>query len=86
MYSCKHGCGYEHSHKGAMNLHERIHCKTLKKEVEVENVSRETKEKKERKKSGCVHSWRLLSSQHQNEAMAIQAGYREVCRTCQMVQ
>ncbi|WP_308639398.1 hypothetical protein [Paenibacillus silvisoli] len=27
IYSCKHGCHYQAKHRGAMNLHEYVHCK-----------------------------------------------------------
>ncbi|REE69726.1 hypothetical protein A8990_13145 [Paenibacillus taihuensis] len=27
VYTCKHGCLYQSKHRGAMNLHEHVHCK-----------------------------------------------------------
>jgi hypothetical protein len=30
MHKCKHGCGYEHKKRGAVNLHERYHCPKVK--------------------------------------------------------
>jgi hypothetical protein len=87
MHQCKHGCGYEHVHKGAMNLHERIHCKTLRKESEAAAEKVEPAEKPaKKKKADCEHSWRLLVTSREAEARAIQAGFVEVCRKCQSVQ
>jgi hypothetical protein len=74
MYSCKNGCGYESTHRGGMNLHEKIHCK--QKPVGADR-QQEHKEK-------CSHQWRLLN----NPEIRLLAGngvndYEEVCSKCQ---
>ncbi|MCY9696422.1 hypothetical protein [Paenibacillus alginolyticus] len=30
VYNCKHGCSYQSTHRGSMNLHEYRHCKMMK--------------------------------------------------------
>jgi hypothetical protein len=75
-YKCKHGCGKEYEHKGAMNIHENIHCpKKGGKEV--------SKNDADECKDGC--SWRLLNSKDAKEAAAIQMGFKRVCTECDEV-
>jgi hypothetical protein len=75
-HKCKYGCGYEHGHKGAMNIHENIHCS--KKERRGDPVA------KDNPKCDCKDggSWRLLNKNDDREAAAIEMGYKKVCNEC----
>jgi hypothetical protein len=79
VYKCVHGCGYESNHKGAMNLHDRIHCKTLKKGAR--EVPKATKEKSP---CDCADGgkWRLLNAKSEREQTVIDAGYKKICTEC----
>lgn len=77
MYKCSNRCGYEHSHRGAMNIHEKIHCK---KRIlnHIEHVEYEREHGR-----ACKHTWRLLQkSELQLLASRGVYEYEEVCNEC----
>lgn len=76
MHECKHGCGYTNKHRGAMNLHEQIHCKTLK--------GSSAPAKKELRYCDCDGgpSWSFLNRFDRHQAAALQAGYKKICTEC----
>jgi hypothetical protein len=79
MYECKHGCGYKHDKRGTMNLHESMHCKTLR-------TTSSTK-KTTKNPSGCDCSdggnWRLLTPNEKNYVLInFNVDMKEVCETC----
>lgn len=85
---CKHGCGYEHAHKGTMNLHESIHCSTLKKgSAKSPKRGPTPPAKKLELKCECEDggSWRFLSPAVQLEANARAHGKKQICDTCEEV-
>lgn len=69
-HKCKHGCGKETAHRGAMNLHERFHCPTLRAAA--------------RALCECEDggSWELLSPNVGAQRMAIASGYKKYCTEC----
>jgi hypothetical protein len=83
MFNCKHGCAYKHTHKGAMNLHEKYHCEKLKSETTTNKGSAGAGGADR----GCEHVWRLLTPRE----LSILKGrgveeYWEVCTKCQDLQ
>lgn len=78
MLSCKHGCGYETSHKGAMNLHENIHCPTVRNNSKSGGSAPAPKKKK-----GCEHTFRILTAKEERFLRSKgQTQYDEVCSRC----
>lgn len=85
MLNCKYGCGYTNEHRGAMNLHEKIHCK--KKEVsEHQPPSNEKKINGSAARRYCdcegEGSWTFLSRTNSSHALAIRSGYKKICTEC----
>jgi hypothetical protein len=50
------------------------------------NQQNNNKNNEESTNNDCLHSWRNLNGHVHQESLAIQEGYREVCRKCQVVQ
>lgn len=68
-------CDREFEKQGGLNLHVKFHCKG-KEGAAVEKPVRKYLDK-------CEHEYRLLSNKSQTETAAINAGFGEVCKTCQ---
>lgn len=98
MHQCKHGCGYTNGHRGAMNLHEQIHCQHLRSTpTQPRPVKRvaaggggavaAVKDKpavKATRYCDCdgAGSWEFLSSGDPSHVRALAAGYKKVCTEC----
>lgn len=67
-------CGREFEKQGHLNLH-KYHCR-----IKHNNFEGYEKEQKE-----CEHYFRFLNLNVPLERRAYNEGYREVCKTCQMV-
>lgn len=84
MYKCSNGCEYEHHHRGAMNIHEKIHCKQ-KTTPTGEGAKAEVKAKAKATPVGCVHEWAFLGHS-KPEILAKRQGFYKYCRKCEEIE
>lgn len=77
MNECKNGCGYTNKHRGAMNIHESVHCKQ-------KGAAAPEETKKDLRYCDCedAPSWAFLSRSEPAQARAIAAGYKKICTGC----
>lgn len=81
MLSCKHGCGYEHAHKGAMNIHENIHCPKIRSNSR--SGSGAAAPFKNKKIKSCDHRFRILTAREEKYLVSKGVNqYDEICQEC----
>jgi hypothetical protein len=83
-HKCKYGCGFERDHRGAVNVHEAMHCKLKQGGTDAEMKKVESKKAPKVYECECGEDQELqfLSKQDPRFREAIAQGYKKICVVC----